>query len=102
MSVQSTTLHSSHARRSDAALEWNGTGRCAGQERSMELSPPPKPKQTTVEFWKSYFAKLRHPIEDHEESETAAVPLAVEAAPTLLSSETRRLRRQRGAATRQP
>lgn len=63
----------------------------------MEPDAPTQPKQTTAEFWKSYFAKFRRPVGDHEASETTAAPLMEEPSGRRSSGETRRARRQKNA-----
>jgi hypothetical protein len=35
----------------------------------------PQQRQSALAFWKSYFAKFRRRMEDHERSETTATPL---------------------------
>ncbi len=57
----------------------------------MESDLHSKQKQTAAEFWKSYFAKFRRHVEDHEESETRPAPLSATPVPALHFPERRRL-----------
>jgi hypothetical protein len=53
-------------------------------------------QQTAAEFWKSYFAKFRRPVEDHEVSQTGNAPLSSSDASAYLPAERRRPGARRG------
>ena len=55
----------------------------------MELDLCNRHKQTATEFWKSYFAKFRRSVADHEPSETQQAALFAEAAQPLYFPERR-------------
>lgn len=57
----------------------------------MEL--PAKP--SSAAFWKSYFARFRRPVEEHEVSETVRAPLSAESEPDSKPAESRSRRRER-------
>jgi hypothetical protein len=48
-------------------------------------------KQIAAEFWKSYFAKFRRQVGDHEESETGNAPLSAREEPVSMLIERRRM-----------
>jgi hypothetical protein len=55
----------------------------------MEPDLYSRQKQTAAEFWKSYFAKFRRRVEEHEVSETAPALLSSESAPSVYFPERR-------------
>ena len=48
-------------------------------------------KQIAAEFWKSYFAKFRRQVGDHEVSETGSAPLSANEEPVSMLIERRRM-----------
>jgi hypothetical protein len=54
-------------------------------------------KQIAAAFWKSYFAKFRRQVGDHEESQTGNAPLSVQEEPVSLPAERRCLSPRLGA-----
>ena len=61
----------------------------------MENDPLKPQKQSAVAFWKSYFAKFRRRVEDHEQSETTPAALGPEVEKPLPFPDRRRSRLQR-------
>jgi hypothetical protein len=58
---------------------------------NMAMNIGARQKQLAAEFWKSYFAKFRRPVGDHEVSETGNAPLSANDEPVLLQVERRRI-----------
>jgi hypothetical protein len=57
---------------------------------NMALNFGDRQKQIAAEFWKSYFAKFRRQVSDHEESETGNAPLSACDEPVSMMIERRR------------
>ncbi len=56
----------------------------------MALNFGDRQKQIAAEFWKTYFAKFRRQVGDHEVSETGNAPLSANDKPVSMLLERRR------------
>ena len=66
----------------------------------MALNFGDRQKQIAAEFWKTYFAKFRRQVGDHEVSETGNAPLSACDEPVSLLVEKRRAGPRLGAHLR--